>query len=105
MINIRTLKRIDREGTGGLTLKYGKSIRYVSGWQVAVEGFETTDMREAMNMIKFYGGNCGVWLEQGTWYIDRSFRVATKHEAMRIGREHNQISVLKWSNMTIHYCR
>lgn len=102
MINIRTLRKL--QNNDGLTLKNGKSITYKSGWQVATEGLETTDIREAMQMIKGFGGNCGVWLENGIYYIDKSHRVNTKREAMEVGRACNQISVLKWSNMSLAYC-
>lgn len=102
MINIRTLKKLKNDD--GLTLKNGKPIRYKSGWQVATEGFETKDIREAMKMIKDYKGNCGIWFSNGIYYIDKSHRVNTKREAMKIGRECNQISVLKWSNMSLAYC-
>lgn len=102
MINIRTLKKL--KDNDGLTLKNGKIITYKSGWQVATEGKETTDIREAMKMIKDYNGSCGIWFSGGIWYIDKSHRVDTKREAMRIGRECNQISVLKWSNMSLSYC-
>ena len=102
MINIRTLKKITNNG--GLTLKNGKPITYKTGWQVATEGKETTDIREAMQMIKAYGGNCGIWFANGVWYIDLSHRVNTKREAIEIGRAHNQISVLNWRNMGLAYC-
>lgn len=102
MINIRTLRKITNNG--GLTLKAGKPITYKSGWQVATEGVETTDIHEAMKMIKAFGGNCGVWLENGIYYIDKSKRVNTKREAMEIGRACNQISILKWSDMSLAYC-
>ena len=102
MINIRTLRKLTNND--GLTLKKGKIITYKTGWQVATEGMETTDMVEAMKMIKAYGGDCGIWFSDGIYYIDKSHRVDTKKEAMRIGRECNQISVLKWSNMTLAYC-
>lgn len=102
MINIRTLKKIS--DNGGLTLKNGRPITYKSGWQVATEGMETTDMQEAMQMIKAYGGNCGIWFSNGVWYIDKSHRVNTKREALEIGRACNQISILRWSNMGLAYC-
>lgn len=102
MINIRTLKKIT--DNGGLTLKAGKPIAYKSGWQVATEGKETTDIREAMRMIKEYCGNCGIWFAGGIWYIDKSKRVNTKREAMEIGRACNQISVLRWRDMGLAYC-
>ena len=102
MINIRTLKKI--VDNGGLTLKNGKPIVYKSGWQVATEGIETTDMREAMNAIKAYNGNCGIWFSGGVWYIDKSHRVSTKKEALEIGRRCNQISILRWRDMGLAYC-
>ena len=102
MINIRTLRKI--ENNGGLTLKNGKPITYKSGWQVATEGVQTTDINKVRALIKKYGGNCGLWLENGIWYIDLSHRVNTKREALEIGRRNNQISILKWSNMSLAYC-
>ena len=102
MINIRTLRKL--ENNDGLTLKNGKAITYKSGWQVATEGMETTDQKEAMKMIKEYNGNCGVWFADGIYYIDKSHRVNTKREAMEIGRACNQISVLNWRTMGLAYC-
>lgn len=102
MINIRTLKKIT--DNGGLTLKNGRPITYKSGWQVATEGMETADIKEAMKAIKAYGGNCGIWFSNGIWYIDKSHRVNTKREALEIGRACNQISILKWANMSLAYC-
>lgn len=102
MINIRTLKGLKEND--GLTLKDGKRITYKSGWQVATEGIETADAREAMEAIKAYGGSCGVWYSNGIYYIDKSKRVSTKREAMKIGRRCNQISVLNWRTMGLAYC-
>lgn len=102
MINIRTLKKI--QNNGGLTLKNGKPVSYKTGYQVATEGREARDMREAMQFIKEYNGNCGIWLSDGVWYIDKSHRESTKRDALRVGREYNQISILKWSNMSLVYC-
>lgn len=102
MINIRTLRKL--ANNDGLTLKKGKKIIYKSGWQVATEGKETTDINEAMQMIRDYKGDCGIWFSEGIYYIDKSHRVNTKREAMQIGRECNQISVLRWANMGLAYC-
>ena len=102
MINIRTIKKLAEND--GLTLKNGKLIRYKTGWQVATEGIETTDPRTAINAVKAYGGNCGVWYSEGIYYIDRSHRVNTKREAMQIGKACNQISVLCWRTMGLAYC-
>ena len=102
MINVRSLKKLKEND--GLTLKNGKPIVYKSGWQVATEGLETTDPIEAMKMVKAYGGNCGIWFSNGIYYIDKSRRVSTKKVALQIGRECSQISILKWSNMSLAYC-
>ena len=102
MINIRTLRKLNNND--GLTLKNGKPIYYKSGWQVATEGIETRDQKEAMKAVKAYGGNCGIWFADGIYYIDRSHRVNTKREAMEIGRACNQISVLKWADLSLAYC-
>lgn len=102
MINIRTILKLAEND--GLTLKNGKAITYKSGWQVATEGVEVKTAREAINAVKVFGGNCGVWLSDGIYYIDRSHRVNTKREAMEIGRACNQISILCWRTMGLAYC-
>lgn len=103
MINIRSILKLSNND--GLTLKKGKKITYKSGYQVATEGIATTDPREAINTVKAYGGNCGIWFENGIYYIDLSRRVNTKREALEIGRACNQISVLKWADMSLIYCK
>lgn len=102
MINIRTIKKLKEDD--GFTLKNGKLVTYKTGYQVATEGIETRDAREAMNAVKAYGGNCGAWFSNGIYYIDKSHRVSTKREALEVGRAHNQISVLNWRNMGLVYC-
>lgn len=88
MINIRTIRKLSNND--GLTLKKGKIITYKTGWQVATEGIETRDAREAINAVKAYNGDCGIWYSEGVYYIDKSHRVNTKREAMEIGRACNQ---------------
>lgn len=102
MINIRTINKL--ANNDGLTLKGGKIITYKTGWQVATEGVEVRTAREAINAIKAYKGNCGVWYSNGIYYIDKSHRVNTKHEAMEIGRQCNQQSVLNWRTMGLAWC-
>lgn len=103
MINIRSIKKLT-DGDG-LTLKNGKAIRYKTGWQVADYGIETTCPREAINAVKAYNGNCGVWFENGIYYIDHSFRIATKHEALKIAKAHNQISIYGWARGNLAYTK
>lgn len=102
MINIRTIRKIS--DNGGLTLKKGKVISYKSGWQVADCGVEATTPEEAMKAVRAMGGDCGIWYAGGIYYVDHSFRVSTKHEAMEIGRRCNQISILNWKNMKLAFC-
>ena len=102
MINIRTLRKLTNND--GLTLKAGKPITYKTGYQVATEGIETKSQEEAMKAIRAYKGDCGVWYTEGIYYIDKSHRVATKREALAVGRECNQISVLNWRTMGLVYC-
>ena len=92
------------EENDGLTLKNGEAITYKSGWQVATEGVECITPEDAMNAIKAYDGTCGVWYAGGIYYIDKSHRVNTKHEAMEIGKACHQISVLNWKTMGLAYC-
>lgn len=88
----------------GLTLKNGKVVTYKTGWQVADHGVECKTAAEAAEAVKKMNGSCGIWYSDGIYYIDHSFRVKTKRQAMEIGRKHNQISILKWANMSLAYC-
>lgn len=101
MINVRTIRKL--KDNDGLTLKNGCPIRYRSGWQVADTGMECRSAEEAMKAVKSMGGNCGVWLENGIYYVDHSFRVGTKKETLEIGARHNQISVYGWKAGKLAY--
>lgn len=102
MINVRTIRKLKEND--GLTLKNGKIIVYKSGYQVADYGEELTTAEEAIKVIRTMGGDCGVWYNGGIYYIDHSMRISTKREALAIGRAHQQISILKWSNFSLIYC-
>lgn len=102
MVNTETLKNLKNDD--GLTLKDYKPIHYKTGYQVATEGIETTNADEAFEAIRNYNGSCGVWFSGGVYYIDKSRRIDTKAEALKVGREHKQISILKWADMSLIYC-
>ena len=102
MINIRSILKL--KNNDGLTLKKGKKITYKTGYQVATEGVECHTAREAIQAIKAYGGNCGVWFFTNCYFVDKCHRVSTKKEALTIGRKCNQISVLRWRDMGLVYC-
>lgn len=102
MINIRTMRKL--ANNDGLTLKKGKIVTYKTGWQVADYGKEANNPEDAMKLVREMGGDCGIWFSEGIYYIDHSMRISTKKEAMRIGRECNQISILRWQGMKLVYC-
>lgn len=102
MINIRSIRNLAEND--GMTLKKGKKVNFKTGWQVATEGIETTDARSALNAVKAYGGDCGVWFSGGVYYVDKSHRVNTKREALEIGRACNQQSVLRWADKSLVWC-
>lgn len=91
MINVRTIRKL--KDNDGLTLKYGHIVSYKSGWQVATHGWTTTSAELASKAVRAFGGNCGIWYKNNIYYIDTCHRVNTKHEALRIGKQYNQISV------------
>lgn len=102
MINVRTIRKLNNND--GLTLKNGKIITYKTGWQVADYGKELTSAEEAIKVIKQMQGNCGIWYADGIYYVDHSFRINTKKEALAIGRKFSQISIWGWKTQKLAYC-
>jgi hypothetical protein len=88
----------------GMTLKRYTCVVFKTGWQVADHGVECRTVEDAEKAIESMNGNCGVWYSEGIYYIDHSFRVKTKREALTIGKACNQISVLRWKDMSLIYC-
>lgn len=102
MINVRSIKKL--QNNDGLTLKNGKIIQYKTGWQVADYGEEAATPEAAIKIVKKMGGNCGIWYADGIYYIDHSFRISTKKQALAIGRNYNQISIWGWQYKKLAYC-
>ena len=102
MINIRTIRKLQEND--GLTLKAGRIITYKSGWQVADYGIEAVTAEAAMQAVKQYNGNCGIWYAGGIYYVDHSFRISTKREALEVGRQFSQISIFGWKTQKLAYC-
>lgn len=102
MINIRSILKL--KDNDGLTLKKGQRVTFKTGYQVATEGIETRDPREAINAVKAYGGDCGIWFSEGIYYIDKSHRESTLKKALEVGRACSQISILRWRDMGLVYC-
>lgn len=99
MINIRTIRKLSNDD--GITLKHGRIISYKSGWQVATEGVEVKTAHEAIQAVKRYNGNCGVWYSEGIYYVDKCRRITTKREALAIGAAHNQLSIYGWKTQKL----
>ena len=102
MINVRTIRKLAEND--GLTLRNGCIITYKTGWQVADYGVEARTAEEAIKAVKLYGGNCGVWSADGIYYVDHSFRISTKREALEVGRKFSQISIFGWKTQKLAYC-
>lgn len=88
----------------GMTLKDYKEITYKTGYQVADYGVECRNAQEALRAVQDMDGNCGIWYSDGIYYVDHSYRVNTKKQALADGKKYNQISVLKWADMSLVYC-
>lgn len=105
-INVRTIRKLNEND--GLTIKNGKKVSYVSGWQVAIGGYVCHTPEEAMKYIRDFnrdlqGNDCrvysiGIWVWEGKYYIDISKRVPTRTMAFEIGKRCEQLSVFNWNN-------
>ena len=102
-ITLATIKSIKRNG-GATINKYGVRVSMKSGYQVSkqdlliipVNNLDKLILKELIKKLIKRGDYLGVWIDDGKAYIDISCRIATKSKAMEIGRELNQLSVLRW---------
>ena len=104
-ITLATINSIKRNG-GATINKYGNRVTMKSGYQVSkrdlyiipVAELDKLIIKEAMKLLTSRGEYLGVWIDNGNAYIDISIRIATKHNAMAMGRELNQFSILRWND-------
>ena len=104
-ITLATIKSIKRNG-GATFNKYGVRVSMKSGYQVSrqdlliipVDNLNKFILKELIKMLIKRGDYLGVWIDGGKVYIDISCRVATKSKAMEMGRELNQLSILRWKD-------
>ena len=98
---------------GGATInKKGAMVTLKSGYQVskkdilkiAVDKFNEQIINNIIHNNLKRGEYAGFWVEDGYVYADISERISTKHEALAIGKQRKQISILNWRNMGIVYC-
>ena len=95
-INLTLKDLTELKDNDGMTLENGDKVFYKRGYQVATDGIETRSPIVAMHYIKKYEGTCGVWVSEGVFYIDRSFYISNKREAIRMGIENNQQAIYDW---------
>lgn len=95
-VNVRTIRNL-KEGEG-MTLKNGKLVQYKTGWQVGLIGIKCKTPEEVSKLIHSAGApkSCGIWLENGIYYVDFSKHITTKKDATAVGQICNQISIYGW---------
>lgn len=99
-----TLEELENlENGDGATLSRFNRIAFEDGYEVATDGIETSNPLEAWAYILQNGGSCGVWFEDGIYYIDHSKHIEDYEEAVDLGRKCNQISILDWETMECIY--
>lgn len=94
MINIRSIRKLTNDD--GFTLKKGKKIIHKTGYQVATNGVECTTPEDTIKAIKAFNGECGVWFNDGIYYVDKCHRVKNLRDAIALGIECNQKSIMDW---------
>lgn len=99
MITLKDL--LSLKDNDGMTLKRGRRASYNSGYQVATHGIETKSPRIALEQIKAWDGNAGVWVSKNIFYVDKSHHVQDLDEAIAIGKTYNQQSIYDWKNDTL----
>ena len=105
-ITLATIKSIKRNG-GATFNKYGERVAMKTGYQVSkcdlliipVDELDKLIVKELLGRLMSRGEYLGLWIDNGSVYIDISCRIATKSKAMEMGRELNQLSVLRWADM------
>ena len=105
-ITLATIKSIKRNG-GATINKYGERVTMKTGYQVSkcdlliipVDELDKLIVKELLGRLISRGDYLGLWIDNGNVYIDISCRIVTKSKAMEMGRELNQLSVLRWSDM------
>ena len=98
-----TINSIIRNGGATINNK-GERVTLKSGYQVSkcdlmiipVSELTKIIVKRVLENITARGEYLGLWVDNGLVYIDISRRVATKRDAMQMGRDLNQLSILRW---------
>lgn len=98
MYNKNIIKKVIIEN-GGITVnKNGIPVQYKTGYQVSIKDGIITDNIDIA--IEYMENNraSGVWYDNGLYYVDYSVRIATKKNAIVIGKNNNQLSIFDWKH-------
>ena len=95
------------QNNGATINNKGKMVTLKSGYQISKQDVLICDaetLTEAMLLDILATGlkrgeYCGVWIDDGKAYVDISIRVATKREALTMGKQLHQLTVLQWATM------
>ena len=93
---ITKILKIAKENPSGFTIDL--ELNFVSGGY-AVANKETQDcfgvegLKKVIEYAKKHNTYIGGWLEEGKFYFDASIVVQDKEEALRIGKENEQIAI------------
>lgn len=98
-----TINSIIRNGGATINNK-GERVQLKSGYQVSkcdlliipTDELNKYIVKELLGRLIKRGDYLGLWIDNGKVYVDISCRVATKRDAMQMGKELNQLSVLRW---------
>lgn len=88
--------------SSGATLENYLPIHHENGYQYSTtengSGNSTTDINAAAAMIDSLHGTCGVWYDNGIFYIETSYHAATLESAMNAAKKAKQLSIYDWKN-------
>lgn len=87
-----------------VTLKSGYQVSKKDLGRIAIADFTEQIINDIISYGLQRGEYAGFWIENGFIYVDISKRVATKKDALQIGRQYSQIAVWDWRKMTNLYC-
>lgn len=112
-MKLNTLKQI--LNNGGATLnKQQKQVNYKRGYQVSKKDCyilniaNTNEILQAVNNLqKTIAKNefVGLWVDNGSVYIDISIKFYILKNALEYGKALNQISIFNWSTKTCIYLK
>lgn len=110
-MKIKQLKKIIDNGGATLNAKE-KAVKYLKGYQVSEKDCYKLDVNniaeilqainqlfEKINKDQFVG----LWVDCGFVYIDISKKINALADAIKFGKEKNQISIFNWRNKSCIY--